>query len=183
MSLAQTLLSAAALVLLTVLVVNAHRLVVYSSDETLRAEARDMAVNAAQSLLNEIARKRFDQNANITGTFQGYWSFTAPSSLGPEAGESVSLPDTSPFKSDSVYNDVDDYHRYHRIVNTDQVKSLRCSVSVFYIPHRDSSMAPPQTSQQSYVKRVEVRATHPSYSDPKFTPKPDTLRFLRLIVH
>ncbi len=180
MSLAQTLLSAAALVLLTVLVVNAHRLVIYSSDETVRAEARDMSVNAAQSLLNEIARKRFDENAHwwYGSTPQPTSEFTPAGSLGPESSEQISsLPDTASFKSNGNFDDVDDYHRYSRLVNTEHVRRMRCSVLVYYT-NRYSPML--SLSFRTYVKRVEVRVMHESFSDRR-KGNPDTLRFFRLI--
>jgi len=182
MNLGQTLLSAAALVLLTVLVVNAHRLVVYSSDEIVKAEARDMAVNVAQSLLNEISRKKFDEKAlPYPYPYQPPTDFTAAAALGPEGTEPVSpLPDkvdsAGSFMSNAKFNDVDDYHRYSRLVNTELVKALRCTVTVTYQIHRDSSRvqtAPP--SYRTHIKRVVVMVTHSSFSD--------TLRFFRIIAY
>jgi hypothetical protein len=61
MNLGQTMLSAGALVLLTILVINAHRLVVQSGDTAVAAEAAQIGIDLAQSLLDEIQTKKFDQ--------------------------------------------------------------------------------------------------------------------------
>lgn len=60
------------------------------------------SVTLAQSLLNEIASKAFDENNIVNGTFQACNNIvdcTTSSQLGPDTGETRSL-----------FDDIDDYH-------------------------------------------------------------------------
>jgi hypothetical protein len=159
MNLGQTMLSAGALVLLTVLVINAHRLVVQSGDAAVSAEAAQVGIDLAQSLLDEIQTKRFDQYSDTSGT-QNPSSFTDPSALGPGAGESITLPDTKLYKSIGKYNDVDDYHGYSRTAVVGQFSGFTLNVTASYVQDDDPDVI---VSYRTYTKRVEVKVTNPTY--------------------
>ncbi|HWP82422.1 MAG TPA: hypothetical protein VNN76_07185 [Bacteroidota bacterium] len=157
MSLGQTMLSAAFIVVLTVAVVNANRVIVESETETYRGEAIELGTRFAQALLIEASRKKFDHN-QIDSVYQDPSAFTTPSSLGPNTGEVVSpLPDQAPFKAAAVYNDVDDYHGYQRRIDTGRIKGLLLQVEVYYV---SKSYPNSKSSSKTYLKRIDVSLSH-----------------------
>lgn len=166
MNLGQTMLSAGALVLLTILVINAHRLVVQSGDAAVAAEAAQVGIDLAQSLLDEIQTKKFDQFSDESG-YQPTSEFTAAGSLGPGATESFTLPDTVLYKSIGKYNDADDYHGYSRLATVGQFHGYQLSVTVVYVNDDDPDQV---VGYRTYTKRVQVRVSNTTYfSDMTFT--------------
>jgi len=159
MNLGQTMLSAGALVLLTILVINAHRLVVQSGDAAVAAEAAQVGIDLAQSLLDEIRTKKFDQFADTSG-YQPTSEFTQSSSLGPGAGESFSLPDAKPYQSIRKYNDADDYHGYSRNATAGQFSGYQLSVTVTYVSDDDPDLV---VNYRTYTKRVQVTVANAVY--------------------
>ena len=169
MNLGQTLLSAAALVLLSVMVINANRLIVQSGNDFMVAEATDEGTELAGSLIQEIESKMFDQADDGTGS-QSLSYFNDPSYLGPSSGELtyVTLPDTSylgTFKAikfcqscDQGYNDVDDYNGYIRWVDTQGVKGFIITVSVYYVSDANPDVP---SSTKTYFKRADITVTNP----------------------
>jgi hypothetical protein len=171
MNLGQTMISALALLLLTVLVLNANRLIVRSGDDMMKAEALDAAVTLAQSLLEEIQTKRFDVGATDYPK-DSVSSFTAPGSLGPLWSERSQInpwPDQEPFKSigrgeppsgNKGYNDVDDYHGYERTASMSGIAGFRLYVQVYYVTHTNPDV---NAGTRTYYKRADVTVTHPTY--------------------
>lgn len=164
MSLGQTMLSAGALVLLTVMVINAHRMIVYSADDARVADAIQVGVDIAQSLIDEISQKMYDENYDPTKS-QGTKEFTASSSLGPDAGESFLLPDVEApsFKSIGSYDDVDDYQGYQRTVDKGGFAAFQVSIQVFYVQDADPEVA---TTSKTYTKKAVLTISHETYSTP-----------------
>jgi len=172
MNLGQTLLSAAALVLLTVMVINANRLIVQSGKDFMLAEATDVGTGLAESLIQEIETKKFDMSDDGSGT-QSLYYFNDPGYMGPSTYEMsyVVLPDTSwtgRFKSirfcnacNQGYDDVDDYNGYIRIVDTDGVKGFQINVTVYYV--KDAKPDVP-SSMKTYFKRADIQVTNPYLS-------------------
>ncbi|MEP0822996.1 MAG: hypothetical protein HRF44_09105 [Ignavibacterium sp.] len=162
MNLGQTMLSAATLVVLAALVLNANRLIVEGEKDILKGEAFDLAVNHAQALLAEIGRKKFDAATADSG-YQAPSEFTPAGSLGPDGPEASAIspwPDRMPFRSIAAYDDADDYNGYERIINTDLLNDLSLWVEVTYVSDTNPDLA---VSTQTYFKRVTVLARHPSY--------------------
>ncbi|MGH2568479.1 MAG: hypothetical protein ACRDGA_09085 [Bacteroidota bacterium] len=165
MGLGQTMITAAFLTVLTIAILNANRLLVDSQLQSYSAVALDHAANFAQALLAEIGRKKFDHN-ELDDIYQLPTNFTATSALGPEAGESVTpWPDRDPWKSLSLYNDVDDYHGYARILDLNHLKGFKVTVRVYYVSSVDLNT---QTSVQTYFKRIDASVEHPQFL-PKVT--------------
>jgi hypothetical protein len=174
MTLGQSMLATAALVVITILALSAYRISVQSMEDELKGEAVKIASDAASSLLNEALKKSFDLSAP-TDYYANPSEFTAPSSLGPNTYESnyVQLPDKDPFRSISTtpnygYNDFDDYNGYVRVVNTSTMTgfTLRCVVT--YVQPYNFNIV---SSTQTYCKRLTVYVTNPKYL------KDDTLLF------
>lgn len=171
MNLGQTMLTMASLVLLSISVLNTNRMIVESDQEMYQAESLDLSVNFAQSLLNEIAEKKFDVNATDT-TYQPASDFTPPYGLGPSSMEALSTwPDSVTtdiagekvlrgYESIGRYNDVDDYNGYERTVDTRRIKGFSMSVDVFYVTDANTSDPSPV---QTYYKKIVVKIKHPAY--------------------
>ena len=160
MGLGQTMLTAAVLILLTMLTISANRMLMESAQTSYESEATSMAGDLANSLLAEIGRKDFD--ANVTyDHYQNNAEFNAPGSFGPNASEAFAFPDTStPYKSIARYSDVDDYHNYQRIANGPTINGFLLNVNIVYV---SSSLPGVQASTPTYTKRVEVTVTHSIY--------------------
>lgn len=162
MNLGQTMLSAATLVVLAALVLNANRMIIEGEKDIVEGETFDIAVNYAQALLTEISRKKFDA-ASVDSGYQPTSDFTSPYSLGPNSSELAQInpwPDVVPFKSMSAYDDADDYHGYQRTVNTDVVQGLKLWVEVYYVTSTNPNS---RVTSKTYFKRVRVYVQHPSY--------------------
>ena len=161
MSLGQSMLTAAALIIITVVVITANRLILESQQDQFAGEAYHLASEMANSMLMEAAKKLFDANVK-TSYYQSASEFTSPQYLGPSSSEqtAVPLPDTFPFKSIGGYNDFDDYHRYERIVDSPLITGFQMRDSVFYV--KWDNLDTPQGYQQ-YLKKMVVRVLHPLY--------------------
>lgn len=162
MNLGQTMLSAATLVVLAALVLNANRLIVEGEKDLMKGEAFDLAVNHAQALLAEIATKKFDAATADSG-YQATSEFTSPTALGPEGVEAAAIypwPDVMPYKSIAAFDDADDYHGYERTVSSAMMEDLKLWVEVTYVSDTNPDA---QASGRTYFKRITVYARHPSY--------------------
>jgi hypothetical protein len=152
------MLSAAFIVVLTVAVVNANRVIVESETETYRGEAIEIGTRFAQALLVEASRKKFDEK-QVDSTYQDPTAFTSVSSLGPESGETISpMPDKAPFMAPSVYDDIDDYHNYKREIDAGRIKGLLLSAEVYYVSKGSPNS---KSSSKTYLKRIDVSLSHP----------------------
>ena len=155
----QTIISAGLVVIVTIAVINANRLIINSETTKLEGQARLQAADIAMEVLTEARLRKFDEYAD-TVYYQGTGEFTSYSSLGPESGESVSLPDVYPYQSRQRYDDMDDFNNYRRTVNTISIVGYVVTCKVYY-----SSQTYPDTPKTSktYVKTMEVNVSHPLY--------------------
>ncbi|MCU0453577.1 MAG: hypothetical protein MUE68_07940 [Bacteroidetes bacterium] len=172
----QTIISAGLIVIVTIAVINANRLVINSQTTKLEAQARLEAADIAMEIITEARRKRFDEKAD-TIYYQGLAEFS--SSMGrdslryyklvptsttwystPDTTEMFTRPDTHPFRSLSRYDDLDDYNGYSRVASSTTLTGYKISCKVYFA----TQTAPdrPTTSSQ-YVKTIEVYVTHPQY--------------------
>ena len=124
------------------------------------------ALSLAQSVINEAKTQAFDEKV-LTNSVSSADSMTAPGALGKESGESVPNPDTlttsSPFTSSSPgfrsslkFDDIDDYNKYNRLVNTPRAEGYNIKVSVLYASNTypDSLKA-----SRTYCKVMKVAVT------------------------
>ena len=121
--------------------VNSTRL---AKDEAVyNAQAIVTANTVAQSVMQEILTRRFDENAatNITDSTQ----FTPVLNLGCEAGEYATNPTT--------LDDIDDYRAYSPSISSD-MGPFRVQCSIYYV----SSAQPDNVSPvPSFMKRIDVK--------------------------
>ncbi len=165
MSLGQSMLTAAALIIITMVVISANRLILESQQDEFAGEAYNLASEIANALLMEASRKQFD--AYYDPYYKPMlWELTPYNGLGPNSTEqsAVPLPDQYPFKSISGYSDFDDYHRYRRIVDTPTLTGFVVYDTVYYVSPNDLDT---KLNNQSYLKKMIVTVTHPLY-----LPKP-----------
>ncbi len=150
----------AAMILLGTLALSVNTTLINSSTTSLEMEAGLDALSYGQSLLDEILSKEFDENTINQRVFS-YSSMTPISQLGPDAGESFTLPDSSAtdnFQSKLMYDDVDDYLNYRRIVRNSRLDNFTLTVVVDYV-NEDTPDNP--TTSQTFYKRVTVSISNP----------------------
>ncbi|MCX6120517.1 MAG: hypothetical protein NTX44_02720 [Ignavibacteriales bacterium] len=169
MNLGQSILAAAALIAITILVISANRLIVQSQQDEYRSIAFNQASEIASALMNEALSKKFGTNVN-PAYYQPPSEFTDPSALGPEGSEprfSVSIPDTatttSTFRSLGSYNDFDDYNGYVRKVNTPALNGFIATCTVTYVQSGNLNVV---STSKGYFKRIVVTVQHPVYLSP-----------------
>jgi hypothetical protein len=165
MSLGQSMLTAAALIIITMVVISANRLILESQQDEFAGEAYNLASEIANSMLMEASKKKFDENADPS-SYQDVWEFTPASSLGCSMTEAsvVEIPDHAPFKSIGGYDDFSDYNGYERVVDTPVLTGFIVKDSVCYVNPLDTDTP---LNNQSYVKKMVVKVSHPLY-----LPKP-----------
>ena len=161
----QTIISAGLIVLVTIAVINANRLVINSQTTKLEAQARLEASDIAMEIITEARIRKYDEYAD-TLFYQSTGYFTYYNVLGPETGEPFTLPDVSPYQSRSRYDDYDDYNNYRRTVATTTMTGYSVWCKVYYATQTYPDKL---TTSRTYVKTLEVYVSHPLYLE-------DTLR-------
>jgi len=117
MNTGQTLLVIAAFALLSTLTLAINSTMITTSTMGLEMEASLNALSVAQTMLDEIMLKDFDENTTNNHRVFTYDGMTSVASLGPDAGEAISGIDSSRtgnFRSKTRFDDTDDYNRYVR---------------------------------------------------------------------
>ena len=175
MSLGQTMITMGMLLLLIMSVISANKMITDNATAQLQAQALASSATIANDLLLEIMSKHFDgkpydpYNAVAVGKDTtgglGTADFTDAVSLGPSTTEAAacSLPDSSyvgSYKSIAVYNDVDDYNGYQRIVTFNGISGFVVDVVVYYVT---SSAPDSKTTSKTTFKRIQVTVSHPLY--------------------
>ncbi len=166
MNTGQILLVIGALTLLSIVSLSVNTLIVSKTTTILQAEAELTAISIAQSMLDEVKTKYFDQRVayDSVKVFNPSF-FTAPASFGPSGAEAVKVPlpeppDTVvPYKSmkKSNYDDVDDYHNYRRFYYSHALGLFTVVDTVFYVLESN----PDQVSgTQTFVKKIVVTVRH-----------------------
>jgi len=141
MNTGQMMLSVAAMMLLSLVVLRQAGDSLGTSDTVLHSKLEIMAVSEASSMIEKISALAFDQHTKDS-TFTGKVYQLTPSPLGPEAGE------------DSVqkYNDIDDYNGYSTVDST-ALGEFTISCSVVYV---DPSDPDGMSTTQTWHKKVSV---------------------------
>lgn len=155
----QTMLSALMIIVVTIGVINANRLVIMSTTTKMEALAHLQAPSIAMEVITEARLRRFDE-INYTNRYMDRTEFTTAANLGPDAGESFTLPDVSPYQSLSKYDDFDDFNGYRRTVNTAEISGYTVSCTVFYAANTSPDA---NAGARRYVKTLKVTVTHPQY--------------------
>jgi hypothetical protein len=152
MNTGQTMITFGALVLLTIVVLNMHRSInnaeFYLNDTRFGLEA----IAIASSLIEEISQFPFDQASwDTTSLVKFPTDFTLPNDLGPDAGET----------SHDLFNDVDDFHNYSRLITTEQNEyNLHCSVC--YVNENNPDVP---LNGRSFFKKITITISNSISND------------------
>lgn len=165
MNTGQVMLVIASFSLLSVLTLSINTTIINNTSLGLEQEADLDAVSIAQSMMDEIMDKAFDQ-AVVGGTRA--WTptiFSATNNFGPESGEPSVYTSTTNvvydtnnagnFASKRNFNDVDDYNNYHRKAWDARMGWFTLVDSVQYVD--DKTLGP--TSSRTYAKLITVTVT------------------------
>jgi len=159
------LITVATLGLLGLFVLAAHNVMSTNAKLSGQSEHSLTALSLAQSLIDEMKTKSFDRGTtNPLTIILSASSFTPSASLGSDTLEFVPSPDTADadkkFRSAQVFNDVDDYRCYTRVVNTARAQGY--VVKVDSISYVDPSDPENYSNTQTYCKRVDVSVICPA---------------------
>ncbi len=147
MSGVQTPLTIGAVMLLAGVIFSLNNAILGRNLVSYESEAALTATSLAQSLLEEVRTRAFDEKTVPPNKVSDPTYLTSAGNLGAEASE-VSTED---------FDDVDDYNDFERTVRTSRQGDYKQSVKVYYV--RASSLAD-SLGYQTYLKRVDVRVAH-----------------------
>ena len=155
MNTGQSLLVTAAFALLSTLTLAVNGTIIATSNMGLEMEANLNALSYAQSLLDEIQTKSFDENTTNDNRVFTNGGMTTLASFGTDGSEGFALPDSSrngEFKSQWRYDDVDDYHRYQRWCWNSRLGWFEVRSTIEYV-HEDNLTV---QSSQTWHKKITV---------------------------
>lgn len=147
----QSLLTIAAMMLLTTVSVRVNSSVLMSQDISQNSKFGIAAVSLATSQIEAASSLAFDENSKdnpLTATT----SLTVPGSLGREPGE------TTP----ATFDDIDDYNNYSFVDSTQNSALYRVWVNVTYA---DPSNLNVVSSSRTWHKKITVNVTSVSMTD------------------
>lgn len=104
------------------------------------------ATASAQSLIEGIQTKAFDENT-ITSSVSAASALTANASLGPDAGESIT----------THFDDVDDYKNYTEIDTFQQFGQFTVSVDVNYVQKYSPETV---SATPTFLKKIDVTVSN-----------------------
>jgi len=162
MNTGQLLLMIAAMTLLSFITLTVNNTILSSSDSLLESEATINALSVAQSMLDEISTREFDERTIIKRVFYPE-SLTVASALGPEWGEAY--PD---------FDDIDDFNYFQepnaKPVVTPRMGTFLVVDSIYYIPDPSTTGYdfdyPSPYGTRTFYKKVVVVVSHPSMPFP-----------------
>ncbi len=145
------LLTIAGVILLSNLILNVHKantnrmLTIYTSESVINASG------LAQSIIDMIQSKAFDENTIDAAVWQ-LDSLTAAINLGPESGENMH----------TEFDDIDDYNNYSTTVSLDRMGDFDINVNVFYVNTLNPQI---KSSTPTYSKKIELSIINYSLLD------------------
>lgn len=149
------------IMLLTVLILNVNQSQNTHSSTVLFNESVISASALAQSMLDEIQSRAFDENT-IVSAADAVTDLTVNASLGPDGGESNS----------TQFDDVDDYDGYGRVDTLTRLGTFNTAVDVYYVTKANPSAS---SGSRTFVKRIDVFITNAYLAD--------TVKFNHLIAY
>ncbi|MBM4175511.1 MAG: hypothetical protein FJ213_04970 [Ignavibacteria bacterium] len=151
MNTGQTLMVIVGILLLTVFILTVYRASTARITISLVNEATISATGIAQSIIDEIQMKAFDENTTTSGVSSTN-SLTAVGSLGPETGETQS----------TLFDDIDDYNNFTRSDSLSRMGTFNTKVQVYYV----QKMTPETKSlSKTFTKRIDVFVFNFSLTD------------------
>jgi hypothetical protein len=145
------LITIAGLILLSNLILNVHKANTERMITTYTSESVINASGLAQSIIDMIQSKAFDENT-ITAAAWDLDELTPVNKLGPESGE---------YKH-TDFDDIDDYNNFNTTISLERMGDFDINVNVFYVETLN-----PQTksSTTTYSKKIELSIINYSLID------------------
>ncbi len=159
----QSLLVIGAYAVLAVLTLGINSTIITTTTTGLEMESALCALSMAESMMDEIMGKPFDEAVAHGERVFVNSGMTSAASLGPESGEAISGYDTSrvdQFLSKKQFNDVDDYNHYQRMAWDERLSWFAITDTVVYVDEDNLSV----TSGQTFHKQITVHVSNPSMS-------------------
>lgn len=135
---------------------------------SIESEATLDAMSISQAMIDEIMTKAFDENT-LNERIYDRNLLTPAATFGSDSGEvvpSVEQDSTGTYLSASLFDDVDDYHGYTRIIESPRLGDFIVRDSVIYVQEANQD-AP--SSWQTWYKKVIVTVTNANMPDPLYT--------------
>ncbi len=145
------LLTIAGVILLSNLILNVHKANTERMIATYTSESVINASGLAQSVIDMIQSKAFDEHTTEAAILQ-VDSLTAAINLGPESGENMH----------TEFDDIDDYNNYSTTVSLDRMGDFDISVNVFYVTTLNPQV---KSSTATYSKEIELSIINYSLLD------------------
>lgn len=142
MNTGQTLLVTVGLLLFTIFILTVYRTTASRFTFAIANEALLTGTGIAQSLIDEITLKNFDENT-IGKVVSTPDSLTPVNSLGPESGET----DVTKF------DDIDDYNNYQRTETLSRLGNFKAWVKVYYVK---PNLPDVLSNTRTFAKKIEV---------------------------
>ncbi len=142
MNTGQTLLVTVGLLLFTIFILTVYRTTSSRFAFAIANEALLSGTALAQSLLDEISQKNFDEKT-IGKIVNSPDSLTASNLFGPDLGEN----------NVNHYDDIDDYHEYQKIDSLPRLGRYWTDSRIFYVnPNNPDQIS----NKQTFAKKIEV---------------------------
>jgi len=161
-SLGQILLVICAMTIFSTVQLSVNASILQSFVVSIDSEASLDALSLGQAMINEVMKKSFDK-ATLEDRIYDRTELTAANSFGPDSGEVVTLPEEEPYSSSVVFDDIDDYHGYTRIVSTPRLGDFVLCDSVYYLNEANQDLT---SGTQTWYKEVVVTVTNANLSEP-----------------
>lgn len=147
----QMMLVVAAVALLGILMVPAHKVSMNRQQVLLSTEATNTATAIAQELVEEIIVRKFDENkCGRLDTTINPNDFSYPPGLETSKGDTLGKT--------STYDDVDDFHGYTSTISTPRLGNFVDTCRVYYVSENTPDIV---SSVKTNVKRIDVKIRNP----------------------
>jgi hypothetical protein len=143
----QNILLIGAFILLSITVLQVNGLITATNMVFIDNEVKICALGFAQTLMEEIIALDFDEKTTGNQRVRFPIQLTSAGEFGTDGG-------------DSIKDDIDDYHNYSTVLNTDRIDGFQLNVEVTYAnplyPKNDILI-------RTFLKRVKIVVTNPKY--------------------
>jgi len=157
----QTMLIIAAFAVLSTVTLAVNSTLIGTVSLGVEMEASLNALSIAQTMLDEVLSKDFDEHSTNGHRVYDYNGMSLPSDLGPDGTEhAVGIDSTKPsgYSSVKAFNDVDDYKGYRRMVLNSRLGWFTVTDSVTYVNELNPTQS---TTSRTWQKRIVVTVTNP----------------------